>query len=124
MTILYIDDDVEDIEIFRDAIQVVDVFIDFTSVNSAREALSYLRNGTNLPDHIFLDINMPGMDGKMCLQEIRKDTAFDGIAVTIFSTNSFPGDIEYVESLGAKFMRKATSFSELCDIVRSLKDGQ
>lgn len=122
MIILYIDDDVEDIEIFRDAVEAVDPSIRYFSATSGKEALDFLNNGNIRPDHILLDINMPGMDGKKCLQEIRKNTQLDGINIFIYSTNSFPKDIDQIESLGATFIKKANSFNDLCQIIRDLKD--
>ena len=120
MIVLYVDDDIEDMEIFKDAIHAVNPSIQLIPLSSAKDAITYLNNGTLLPDYIFLDINMPGMDGKMCLQEIRKNKNFDHIRVYIYSTNTFPRDIEHIESLNAQFLKKANSFNELCDIIRNL----
>ena len=40
----------------------------------AQEALKYLRDENNtLPDYIFLDLRMPRISGKQCLEEIRKE---------------------------------------------------
>ncbi len=122
MTILYIDDDIEDIEIFQDAVQTVDPSIRYISATSGKEALDILKSGSILPDHILLDINMPGMDGKMCLEEIRKNTNLNDIKVYIYSTNSFPKDIDKIEALGATFIKKANSFNDLCEIIKNLND--
>ena len=120
MTILYIDDDIEDIEIFAEAINAVDSSIKFNSARSGREALTMLHESDSLPTHIVLDVNMPGMDGKACLREIRGEKKFADIKVFVYSTNSFPGDIQEMESLGATFVRKANSFADLCDMIRRL----
>jgi CheY-like chemotaxis protein len=120
MTVLYVDDDIEDMEIFKDAIHAVDPSIQLIPLSSAKDAITYLNNGALLPDNIFLDINMPGMDGKACLEEIRRNKKFDHIKVYIYSTNTFPRDIDHIESLNARFLKKANSFNELCDIIRSL----
>jgi CheY-like chemotaxis protein len=120
MTILYIDDDAEDIEIFRDAVKAVNPSIQYFAMNSAGEALAYLHESSTFPDYIFLDINMPGIDGKMCLTQLRSDARYNGIRVVVYSTNSFPKDIEEIQSLGATFTKKANSFTELCDIIRAL----
>lgn len=122
MSILYIDDDIEDIEIFQEAIHAVNPSIKFSSARRGSEALDMLRSGDALPTHIVLDVNMPGMDGKLCLKEIRSDQKFDPIEVIIYSTNSFPGDIIEMESLGARFVRKANSFSDLCAMIRELSE--
>ena len=118
MRILYIDDDIEDIEIFQEAIYAIDPAIQFASARSGTEALSFLSQTDFLPSHIVLDVNMPGMDGKTCLREIRNEKRFDAIKVFVYSTNSFPADIQEMEALGATFMRKANSFNDLCEMIR------
>ena len=120
MTILYIDDDAEDLEIFRDALQVVDPSIHFMSLDNPREALAYLKSSNVLPEIVLIDMNMPGMNGKLCLQEIRNDKRLDSIRVMIYSTSSFPENIGDIESLGATFVRKANSFNELCELIGKL----
>lgn len=119
MSILYVDDDLEDIEIFQDAVRMVDLSIQYIAARSGKELFELLNNGELLPDHIVLDINMPGMDGKSCLREIKKYNKFHGINVIIYSTNSFPDDIEQIQSLGAAFIRKPNSFNDLCNIIRN-----
>ena len=71
LSILYVDDDLEDIEIFHEAVKTVDASIQYTSAISAKEALEMLHTAKTLPHYIVMDINMPGMDGKGCLKEIR-----------------------------------------------------
>ena len=124
MSILYIDDDVEDIEIFHEAVKAVDPSIQYLSATSGKDALAILDSCNTLPKHIVLDINMPRMDGKSCLKEIRSERRFDPINIVIYSTNSFPKDIEQIEAMGASFMRKANSFNDLCDMIRSLVSEQ
>ena len=120
MSILYVDDDLEDIEIFQDAVRMVDPSIQYTAARSGIELFELLNNVELLPDHIVLDINMPGMDGKSCLQEMRKYNKFHGINVIIYSTNSFPEDIEQIKTLGAAFIPKANTLNDLCNMIRNL----
>ena len=120
MSILYIDDDIEDSEIFQEAVKAVDPSIRYLNASSAKEALEILNAADTLPDHIVMDINMPGMDGKTCLKEIRSDRKYDKINIVIYSTNSFPKDVEEIESLGASFMRKANSFGDLCAMIQDM----
>lgn len=120
MSILYIDDDIEDIEIFHEAVKTIDPSIQYLTARNGKDALELLHSATLLPDFIVLDFNMPGMDGKTCLQEIRKEKKFDALKAVIYSTNGFPRDIAQIESLGAKFIRKANSFHDLCEMVKSL----
>ena len=120
MSILYVDDDFEDTEIFQDAVRTVDPAIQYIAAHSGKELFDLLNKDGVLPDHIVLDINMPGMDGRTCLQEIRKYPRFNSMNVIVYSTNSFPKDIAQIESMGATFIRKANSFNELCNIIRKL----
>lgn len=122
MSILYIDDDIEDIEIFRDALIEVNPTIELLTARNGKDALALLGAADQLPKFIVLDINMPGMDGKSCLQEIRKEKRFDAISVVIYSTNGFPQDIEQIEALGARFVRKANSFDDLRVMIRGMVD--
>ena len=122
MSILYIDDDIEDIEIFRDALIEVNPSIELLTARNGKDALALLGAADQLPKYIVLDINMPGMDGKSCLQEIRKERRFDPISVVIYSTNGFPQDIEQIEALGARFVRKANSFDDLRVMIRGMVD--
>lgn len=57
---------------------------------------------------------------RSCLTAIRREKKFDPINVVIYSTCGFPGDIEQIESLGATFVQKATSFNDLCTMIRTL----
>lgn len=123
MTILYVDDDIEDIEIFHDALLDVDASIQLLTARNGKDALALLGAADLLPNYIVLDINMPGMDGKSCLQEIRKEKRYDPIEIVIYSTNGFPQDIEKIESLRARFVRKANSFDDLRLMIRAMIDN-
>lgn len=65
------------------------------------------------PDVIFLDLNMPLMNGKQFLQEIKRVDDIAGIPVTILSTSSDPHNIAETQKLGATgFITKPDRFSE------------
>jgi len=100
-TCLLVDDDDDDKEIFCLALQKVDPSIDCTTARDGREALSILNNNSFVPDYIFLDLNMPLMDGKECLKEIRKRGHLNHIPVIIFSTSAADKDVEETKRLGA-----------------------
>lgn len=121
MSILYVDDDIEDIEIFNEAIKAVDPSIPCNTATSATEALRLLHSCKTLPQYVVLDFNMPGMDGKSCLKEIRQEKKFDQVNIIVYSTNGFPKDIEQIEAMGATFILKASSFDDLCDFIRKLR---
>jgi CheY-like chemotaxis protein len=71
--------------------------------------MSYAR-----PDIIFLDLNMPGMDGFECLRELKADKSLMDIPIVMYSTSSSNGDIKKAMKLGAaNFVTKPTSCDQL-----------
>ena len=73
MTILLVDDDADDRKLFFEVAKEVDDTILCIPASSGEAALLYLRDQANpLPDYIFLDLNMPMINGKQCLKQIRK----------------------------------------------------
>lgn len=81
-----IDDDQDDREAFMHALNEIDPSIIGITANSAEEGLEKLDDGSVIPSYIFLDLNMPRMDGWACLREIKKRKNLKHIPVIIFST--------------------------------------
>ncbi len=113
MTILTVDDDDEDIEIFLEAIRDIDPSILCLVARSAEEALMILNSEIDLPEYIFLDINMPKIDGNACLREIKRDKRFSRIPVVMYSTYNGKKEIEMYRGLGADYLPKQNSYNEL-----------
>jgi CheY-like chemotaxis protein len=114
-TCFLIDDDEDDQEIFTLALREADASIRCVTANDGVEALTRLTGDkTFIPDYIFLDLNMPLMNGKECLREIRKHTHLRDVPVIIFSTSSEPHEIEETRRLGAnEFITKPPLISSL-----------
>ena len=128
MVILCIDNDPEDIDFFGDATKLLDPSITFLSASGGQEALvllSSIKDIKQLPDYVFLDINMPRMDGKETLKEIRKIERYRSMQIIMLSTGLSPRDYGEYKELGAdNFMSKATSFQELCDKLKAVLKTQ
>jgi CheY-like chemotaxis protein len=86
MTILYIDDDADDAYIMKEALQYLDKSIECITFEKGTEAINYMLHASTLPDYIFLDINMPQMDGKECLIRIKEEQRLKHIPVVMCST--------------------------------------
>jgi CheY-like chemotaxis protein len=125
-TCLLIDDDLDDQEIFTLALQHVNKHFICISMASAHDALIHLNTLENaLPDYIFLDLNMPRMNGKEFLREIKTLDHIKGIPVIIYSTSSLANDIKESRELGAAdFITKPFSMIELIDTLRSFFEAQ
>jgi len=116
MTILCVDDDSEDLELLRGAIEEIDSSINYLSAGTGQEALDLLERGLS-PNLIFLDINMPGMNGITCLAKIRENKKLDEINVVLLSTSHYPLSIQKIKSLPADFYTKPGSYEDLKNIL-------
>ncbi len=68
-----VDDDIDDQEFFCLALRQLDETILCEVANSGEEAIERLEAGVQVvPDYLFIDINMPRMNGFVCLKELRK----------------------------------------------------
>ena len=88
MIVLYAEDDIEDLDDFGEMMHSIDPLVECINTRNGLETIEFLENANILPDFIFLDINMPSMDGKSCLRNIRKDERFNSIPVIIYTTSS------------------------------------
>jgi CheY-like chemotaxis protein len=118
-TFFIVDDDIDDQELFIEAVNEVDNSIQCLSASNCEEALDLLKSGNIvLPDMIFLDLNMPRLNGKQCLAELKKQANLRDIPVIIYSTSSEKRDIEETTRLGAAhFLTKPNKFEELCKAI-------
>src|SRR5688572_11987752 len=89
--VLNIDDDVDDRELFEEAISRVNSEMIIRQAASGEKGLEFLRQAKqsgDLPCLIFLDMNMPGKGGRDVLSEIKEDTVLSSIPIIIFTTSS------------------------------------
>lgn len=111
-TILLVDDDPEEHEIFKYALQKFNSNIEFVSATNGKVALNVLQKG--LPDWIFLDINMPGMNGIDTLYAIKRMNETRDIPVFMYSTSDGYNHGALSLSLGAKkYLRKPNDLRDL-----------
>jgi CheY-like chemotaxis protein len=119
--ILLIDDDEDDQEIFMTALEKVDSTIYCDRLFDAREALSKLNAQEISPDLIFLDLNMPVMNGQQFLAAIKKIEELKNIPVIILSTSSLQSTKQLTKELGAMdFHSKPENFQDLVKILKSI----
>jgi CheY-like chemotaxis protein len=121
--ILLIDDDDDDQEIFLTAMKEIAGSVECTAFASAQAALQQLETGEMTADLIFLDLNMPIMNGKQFLSELRKSETLKKIPVIILSTSSHSDTIRETKALGAHdFITKPANFKEFKNILQSILD--
>ncbi len=117
-----IENDEDDREIFTIALAEVDHSISCTYAENGVKALDMLRNTPELlPYFIFIDMNMPLMNGVQCLQDIKKIDRLANVPVYIYSTVADPKYVAEVKKLGAvDFILKPSRFKDLVDILANL----
>ena len=118
LTILLVDDDADDIEIFNDALKQIDHTITLITAHNGQDALQILSSDIlEKPDHIFLDINMPLMNGLDCLDQIRNQYKL-AIPVTIYTTSKNYLEYNRCMQLGADFLQKPHDYTNLMAALR------
>jgi CheY-like chemotaxis protein len=123
-SIYLIDDDMDDVELFRDALEEVDPSVSLLFVNDGHEAVRSLTDRRDaLPDLVFLDISMPGFSGLQCLASFKKDDRLRNLPVIMYSTSSQEREIHLARELGAlAFVTKPNDFRLLKRILTLVLD--
>ena len=113
------EDDEDDRLFFTDAFEEFKINTIVNTLNNGRELLNYLEHPeTILPNIIFLDLNMPILNGMECLKEIKQNNKFNDIAIAIYSTSASDQDVENTFVLGANiYIKKPSNFNELKKIL-------
>lgn len=121
---LLTDDDEDDRFLFQEALQSVDPTIHCHTARNGEEALLYLKeHDRQLPDVIFMDINMPQMNGWKFLTSVKKNSSLSSIPIIMYSTSSHAIDIERAKELGAfGFCTKPDTMTDLKRILKYITE--
>ena len=121
--ILLIDDDPDEVDFFRGAVNGIDatIVVEYVPAGEAAIELLLKRVSDTLPDIVFMDVNMPVMNGWETLREIKRLLANFSLPIVMFSTMSFENVAVSPADLGAAaFMTKADSLEKLENGLRTL----
>jgi CheY-like chemotaxis protein len=121
-----VEDDPDDLEIFHLALRDTGREISCISAEDGIKALEKLNGDTSfIPHYIFIDINMPRMNGCECLAAIKKIKRLKNVPVFMYSTSSDPNIISRTKHLGAtEFIVKPASIKELVLILTEVMGPQ
>ena len=123
-TILYAEDDLDDLMMVRQAFEPHD-HIEVLHAANGLETLQRLHelNEKNLqPCLVILDINMPKMDGRETLEEMKKNEKFKHIPVVMFSTSSSHQDKQFAQLWGVELITKPLHYGDLEYIAKQFID--
>ena len=124
--ILLVEDDPADQEIILRVVSEGRVFSTVDVVSSGAEMIAFLMDkagtgGGELPDLIFLDLNLPGMSGFDILKELKENAILRRIPVIMLSTSSASVDIEQSYMLGASsYVVKPASLQGFTDLMQQI----
>ncbi len=126
LTILLVEDNEGDIVLTLEALKEANVSNTIHVVTDGEEALQYLQkqgrfNNAVTPDLIFLDINLPKIDGKEVLAEIKNDADLKVIPVVILTTSSSEKDIlESYQHHANCYITKPVDFKNFTHVVNMI----
>jgi CheY-like chemotaxis protein len=122
-TVLYIDDDQDDLMLLKEAFQAIDpAYIVLQAPNGEEgiQKLHELQAENQLPCLIVLDINMPKMCGRQTFQHIKSTPPLAHIPIVIFSTSSNPQDKAFFEAQNVAYITKPINFCYLTEVAKQL----
>jgi CheY-like chemotaxis protein len=129
ITIVLADDDADDRMLAKDALQEARLANDLFFVPDGEELLDFLRHRGRYADPataprpglILLDLNMPRMDGREALAEIKADPDLRRIPVVVLTTSKAEEDIYRTYDLGVNsFITKPVTFEGLVSVMKAL----
>lgn len=118
--ILLADDDDDDCSFFKEALDELSLPVTLITVHDGVQLMDYLKahSPNNLPDILFLDLNMPRKNGHECLKEIKEINELDTLPVIIFSTSLDTEIVDLMYKKGAThYIRKPAEFSKLKTVI-------
>lgn len=126
--ILMADDDPDDRILAKEALTENRLANDLYFVEDGEELLDFLhqrgkfnKENAPRPGLILLDLNMPKMDGREALREIKSNESFRKIPVIVLTTSKAEEDILRTYELGVNsFISKPVTFDELVEVTRQI----
>lgn len=119
--VVLIDDDRDDQELFIDATSEICSTIQCTTYDNAETALQKLIEGIHIPDAIFLDLNMPKMNGIEFLELVGKVHKLKETPIFVYSTTNYMEVCKQrIQLVAARCITKPDSYRELVNILQGI----
>lgn len=120
--VLLIDDDHDDHEFFVEAVRDIDESIHCQSMFDSEEALKFLKDkNQQMPDLIVVDTNMPKLNGRQILAELKRDPSLKDIPVVMYSTFFSDRDNDEFSKLGAaNYLAKPSKFVDFRNLLSEI----
>ncbi|MFS4418262.1 response regulator [Maribacter sp. 2307ULW6-5] len=122
--VMLVDDDEDDRFLFSEAFETLEVKSELQMCHNGQEFIDHLENNPEqLPEIVFLDLNMPIKNGLECLRYLKQHSKYNDIFVAIYSTSSAEKDMEDTLLAGANiYIQKPNNFQTLRSVIdRAMK---
>lgn len=125
--VLLVEDNPGDAELIQETLESSKFYLDVSIAVDGAAALDYLQRIPSaaipeLPDLILLDLNLPKMDGKQVLKELKRHEKFRRIPVVVLTSSDAETDIVRSYELGANcYVTKPVGLDAFQEIVRSVE---
>ena len=119
--ILLADDDRDDRFFFNKVLNTIPIPTRLSTTEDGEKLMNYLvANSTNLPDVLFLDVNMPKKNGSECLKEIKQNEKLKLLPVIIYSTSMYEDVADLLYNSGAHYYVRKTDLMELREVLQQV----
>jgi len=123
ITIMLVDDSAADRMLVKLSLEDSKLINKLVMAEEGAEALSILRGGGELPSLILLDLNMPGMDGREFLKQIKADPDLKAIPVVVLSSSLAEQDVlGSYENYCSGYIAKPVTLEGLVKVVATLEE--
>lgn len=122
-TILWADDDQDDLMMMREVMSTVTDECEIIEVENGRKAMEYLhaaKASNSFPCLVVLDMNMPIMSGRDTLAALKSDAVLQTLPVVVFTTSSSELDRVFCRRYGVDMHTKPLTFSGMKQVVVNL----
>ena len=126
--VLLVEDSPGDVRLTREAFREANMFVHLHVASDGMEAMAFLRHeGTHIhaprPDFILLDLNLPKLDGREVLAQIKGDEGLKSIPTVILTTSDAEADIVKSYQLRANcYLSKPVMLEAFESLVKSIND--
>jgi two-component system, chemotaxis family, response regulator Rcp1 len=124
--ILLVEDNYADVRLTQEVFKDCNVQNHLSVARDGEAALKWLRRelpyeGAPRPELILLDLNLPKMDGRAVLEELKSDTALRRIPVVVLTTSTADRDVDESYDLHANcYLSKPLQYDEFVSVVQSI----
>lgn len=114
--VLYADDDEDDVDLMQEAFSKYSTNMSVVAKNDGQEVLNFLKEVApkkKLPCLVILDINMPRLDGKETLKQLRRIEDYNQVPIVLFTTSSSAEDARFAKKFNAGYLTKPMNANQI-----------